>query len=68
MILSACMMLEHIGENEKAKRIYDAIAAVVLEGKVKTYDMMKLPGNPDVFSKGAATTEKMTDAIIAKLK
>jgi 3-isopropylmalate dehydrogenase len=67
MILSACMMLEHLGENDKAKRIYDAVAAVVLEGKVKTYDMMKLPGNPDVFSKGAATTEQMTDAIIAKL-
>jgi 3-isopropylmalate dehydrogenase len=62
------MMLEHIGENEKARKIYDAVAAVVLEGKVKTYDMMKLPGNPDVFSKGAATTEQITDAIIKKLK
>jgi 3-isopropylmalate dehydrogenase len=68
MILSACMMLEHLGENEKAKKIYDAVSAVVLEGKVKTYDMLKLTGSPDVFSKGAATTEQMTDAIIAKLK
>ena len=67
MVLSACMMLEHLGENDKAKKIYDAVAAVVLEGKVRTYDMMKLPGNPDVFSKGAASTEEMTDAIIAKL-
>lgn len=68
MILSACMMLEHIGEGEKAKRIYDAVAAVVAEGKVKTYDMMKLPGKPDVFSKGAVNTQQMTDGIIAKLK
>ena len=68
MILSACMMLEHLGENEKAKKIYEAVAAVVLEGKVKTYDMLKLTGSPDVFSKGAATTEQMTDAIIAKLR
>ena len=68
MILSACMMLEHIGECEIAKKIYDAVAAVVEEGKVMTYDMMKLPGKPDVFSKGAATTQQMTDAIIAKLK
>ena len=68
MILSACMMLEHLGENEKAKKIYDAVATVVAEGKVKTYDMMKLQGKPDVFSKGAVTTEQMTDAIIAKLK
>jgi isocitrate/isopropylmalate dehydrogenase len=67
MILSACMMLEHIGEQEKAKKIYDAVAAVVEEGKVKTYDMMKLPGTPEVFSKGAVTTEQMTDAIIEKL-
>jgi len=67
MILSACMMLEHLGEDDKAKKIYDAVAKVVAEGKVKTYDMMKLPGNPDVFSKGAVTTEQMTDAIIAKL-
>jgi 3-isopropylmalate dehydrogenase len=67
MILSACMMLEHIGEAEKAKRIYAAVAAVVAEGKVKTYDMMKLPGKPDVFSKGAVNTQDMTDAIIKKL-
>ncbi len=67
MILSACMMLEHIGEGEKAKQIYDAVAAVVAEGKVKTYDMMKLPGKPDVFGKGAVNTQEMTDAIIAKL-
>jgi isocitrate/isopropylmalate dehydrogenase len=67
MILSACMMLEHIGENEKAGRIYEAVAKVVEEGKVKTYDMMKLSGTPDAFAKGAATTEQLTDAILAKL-
>jgi 3-isopropylmalate dehydrogenase len=64
MILSACMMLEHLGEMDKAKKIYDAVAKVVAEGKVKTYDMMKLPGKPDVFEKGAANTQQMTEAII----
>ncbi|HTX89140.1 MAG TPA: isocitrate/isopropylmalate family dehydrogenase [Bacteroidales bacterium] len=68
MILSACMMLEHIGENEKAKRIYAAVAKVVEEGKVKTYDMLKLPGTPEAISKGAASTQQVTDAIIGKLK
>ena len=68
MIMSACMMLEHIGENAIAARISKAIADVVEEGKVKTYDMMKLPGKPDVFGKGAASTSQMADAIIAKLK
>jgi 3-isopropylmalate dehydrogenase len=68
MVLSAVMMLEHIGETEKAARITKAVAEVVEEGKVKTYDMMKLSGTPDVFSKGAATTQQMGDAIIEKLK
>ncbi len=68
MILSACMMLDHLGENEKAEKIRNAIAQVVEEGKVKTYDMLKLKGGPDVFSKGACTTQEMTDEIIRKLK
>jgi isocitrate dehydrogenase (NAD+) len=67
MILSACMMLDHLGETDKAKRIRDAIAKVVAEGKTRTYDMLRLPGSPDVFNKGAANTTQMTDAIIAKL-
>ncbi|NWF89078.1 MAG: isocitrate/isopropylmalate dehydrogenase family protein [Ignavibacteriaceae bacterium] len=67
MILSACMMLDYLGETEKAAKIRNAIAAVVKEGKVKTYDMMKLRGGPDVFSKGACTTQQMTDAIIEKI-
>ena len=44
MFLSACMMLDHIGETEKADKIRTAIATVIEEGKVKTYDMMKLRG------------------------
>lgn len=67
MILSACMMLDHIGETEKAKKIRDAISKVVMEGKVKTYDMLKLKGGPDVFKQGACTTQQMTDSIISKL-
>lgn len=67
MIMSACMMLDHIGENERAASIRQAIARVIEEGKVMTYDMMKLRGGADVFSKGACTTQQMTDAIISKL-
>ncbi|MBP6875624.1 MAG: isocitrate/isopropylmalate dehydrogenase family protein [Candidatus Eisenbacteria bacterium] len=67
MILSACMMLDHLGETEKAERIRAAIAQVVREGKVRTYDMMKLPGGPDAIAKGAASTPQMTDAILARL-
>lgn len=67
MILSACMMLDHLGETEKAKRIKTAIAKVIETGHVKTYDMMKLRGGPDVFKNGACTTQQMTDEIISKM-
>ncbi len=68
MIESACMMLDYISENEIASRIRRAIAEVIEEGKVRTYDMMKMSGRPEVISNGAASTSMMTDAIIAKLK
>ena len=67
MILSAVMMLEHIQEPEVARRIRNAIAKVVLDGSVRTYDMLKLPGGTSALSNGAATTQQMTDAIIAAL-
>ena len=68
MIESACMMLDYIDEKPMADKIRKAIATVIQEGKVKTYDMMKLSGCPEVIEKGAASTTQMTDAIIAKLK
>lgn len=67
MIMSAVMMLDHIGETDKAQRIRTAIARVVKDGKVQCYDMMKLRGGPRVIEQGAATTRQMTDAIIAEL-
>jgi isocitrate dehydrogenase (NAD+) len=68
MFLSAVMMLEHVGELEKAGRIRDAIAAVVKEGRVRTYDMMRLSGGSRAISQGAASTVQMTDAVLAKLE
>jgi 3-isopropylmalate dehydrogenase len=68
MILSAVMMLQHIGEIEKARLIRNAIAAVVKEGKVRTYDMMRLAGGQKALASGAASTIEMTDAILAKLE
>jgi 3-isopropylmalate dehydrogenase len=67
MILTAAMLLDHIGELDRAKAVRDAVAAVVAEGKVRAYDMLRLPGGPDVLAKGAATTAEITDAIIARL-
>ncbi len=68
MILSACLMLEYLEEEEKARRIRNAISAVIKEGKVRTYDMLRLVGGPDVIDKGAASTQEMTDAIIEKIE
>jgi 3-isopropylmalate dehydrogenase len=67
MILTGAMLLDHVGETERAGRVRDAVAAVVHEGEVRSYDMMKLTGGPDVIAKGAASTQQITDAIIEKL-
>jgi len=67
MILSACMMLDHIDERDTAERIRGAIAKVVSEGKVRTYDMMKIRGGAEALKQGAASTKDMTDSIIANL-
>ncbi len=67
MIESACMMLDFIDENKIAAKIRKAVAQVIAEGKVRTYDMMKMPGRPDVIEKGAASTQQMADAVIAAL-
>jgi 3-isopropylmalate dehydrogenase len=67
MILSAAMMLDHLGETSKADQVRSAIAAVVEEGRVRTYDMMRVPGGSKAIALGAASTTELTDAIIAKL-
>ena len=55
-ILAAKMMLAWLGEKERAERLERAVAAVILDGKVRTYDMG-----------GAASTLDMAHAIAAKL-
>ncbi|AEB12268.1 isocitrate/isopropylmalate dehydrogenase family protein [Marinithermus hydrothermalis] len=54
-ILSAAMMLEHLGEKEAAERIERAVDRVLAEG----------PRTPDLG--GDATTEAFTDAVIRAL-
>jgi len=67
MVLTGAMMLDHVGETEKATRVRDAVGAVVREGRVRAYDMMKLAGGPGVVKQGAATTTELTDAILQQL-
>jgi 3-isopropylmalate dehydrogenase len=68
MILSAAMLLDHVGEGERANAVRDAVAAVVKEGKVRTYDMLRMAGGPDVIKRGAATSMQLTDAILQHLR
>ena len=63
MILSAAMMLEYLGEQEAAKRLDTAVAAVLKEGKAVTYDLK--PNRDDPTAVG---TKAMAEAIIAKMK
>ncbi|HHS50644.1 MAG TPA: isocitrate/isopropylmalate dehydrogenase family protein [candidate division Zixibacteria bacterium] len=57
MILSAKLMLEYIGEGKKADAVEQAVADVVAEGKVRTYDM-----------RGSNTSLEVAEAIAAKLR
>jgi 3-isopropylmalate dehydrogenase len=67
MFLSAAMLLDHVGVTDKAQAIRAAVAGVIEDGKVRTYDMMKLPGGPKVIGQGAATTQQVTDAVLGRL-
>jgi 3-isopropylmalate dehydrogenase len=67
-ILAGALLAEHADEPDVAARIRDAVASVVAEGRVRTYDMLRWPPGPDVLARGAAATSSMTDAIVAKLR
>ena len=54
-------------DSEVAARIRQAVGAVVADGSVRTYDMLKLRGGAEAVAQGAATTTQVTDAIIARL-
>ena len=54
--LAAKMMLEWLGESEKGRRLEEAIAAVIKEGKVRTYD---LGGTSTTLDVGRAVADKL---------
>jgi isocitrate dehydrogenase (NAD+) len=63
LILSAVLMLDHLGEKEAAKKLENAVAAVIAEGKSVTYDLKPHRDDPT-----AVGTSQMADAIIQKIK
>jgi isocitrate dehydrogenase (NAD+) len=68
MIESACMMLDYIDEKVISDKIRKAVAETILDGKTRTYDMMKMTGSQEAVKNGAASTIQMTDAIISKIR
>lgn len=54
-ILAAKMMLDWLEEKEKAKRLEHAVAAVIREGRVRTYDM---GGNAKTMEMAKAIADK----------
>ncbi|HYW46018.1 MAG TPA: tartrate dehydrogenase [Bryobacteraceae bacterium] len=55
-ILSAAMMLEHLGMGEASQAVESAVAAVLADGKIRTPDLG-----------GGNSTEEVTDAVLEKL-
>jgi isocitrate/isopropylmalate dehydrogenase len=62
LMLSAVMMLQYLGERTAADRMSRAIADVIAEEKLVTYDFKPAPDDPT-----AVGTAQMADAIIARM-
>jgi isocitrate dehydrogenase (NAD+) len=62
VILSGALMLEHLGEKDAARRLEQAVAAVIAEGKFVTYDLKPSRDDPT-----AVGTREMGQAIIREL-
>jgi isocitrate dehydrogenase (NAD+) len=56
LVLAGCMLLEHLGQGDRALRIRRALEGVIREGKTVTRDLG-----------GVATTDEFSDAIIKRL-
>jgi len=62
LILSGMLMLKYLGEADAARRLENAVAAVIAEGKYVTYDLKADRNDPT-----AVGTREMADAICKKL-
>ncbi len=56
VILAACMLLEHVGDGARARRVRTALEETIRGGRTVTRDLG-----------GSASTDAFTDAIIARL-
>jgi isocitrate dehydrogenase (NAD+) len=57
LLLSALMMLDHIGEKERAERIRAALGSILVAGRIRTRDLG-----------GEASTTEFTDAVCREIE
>ncbi|HID71766.1 MAG TPA: isocitrate/isopropylmalate dehydrogenase family protein [Thermoplasmata archaeon] len=57
MLMAVKLMLDYLGEKEKAEMIYNGLARTIKEGKVRTYDMG-----------GSSTTLEMAKEVVKNMK
>src|SRR4051812_4399866 len=57
LLLSALLMLDHLGEHQRAERIRGALTSVLQDGRIRTRDLG-----------GTATTTEFTDAICKEVE
>jgi isocitrate dehydrogenase (NAD+) len=56
LVLAGCMLLDHIGQRDRALRVRKALEGVIKDGRTVTRDLG-----------GTASTDEFTDAVIARL-
>jgi isocitrate dehydrogenase (NAD+) len=61
MVRSGALLLRHLGEDAAADRVDAAVADLLAEGRVRTYDLLP-PG-----ATGAAGTRAVADALVTRL-
>jgi isocitrate dehydrogenase (NAD+) len=57
LLLSALLMLDHLGERQRAERIHAALSRILQDGRIRTRDLG-----------GTATTTEFTDAICKEVE
>ncbi|MDR2492107.1 MAG: isocitrate/isopropylmalate dehydrogenase family protein [Coriobacteriales bacterium] len=64
-LLTASLMLRHLGEPDAAAALVDAVRAVLAEGEQVTYDIQRIKTGS---TEGSVGTEAYADAVIAQLQ
>ena len=62
LIRSGALLLRHLGEDARAERLDDAVAELLVEGRVRTYDLL----TPEEADRASGTVA-VADALVSRL-